>query len=98
MAPEQTAGRDVDRRADLYSLTVVFYEMVAGCLPREFGAGAADDLPAALLEPIRRGLVTDPAMRVQSAEAWRAAFTAARTTMALTSPRRRSARVQAAAR
>jgi dienelactone hydrolase len=33
MAPEQTAGLDVDARADVWALGVSFYEMLAGRLP-----------------------------------------------------------------
>jgi len=50
MAPEQGLGKPVDRRADIYSLGVVFYEMVTGRKP--FQA----DTPMAVLYK----QVTDP--------------------------------------
>lgn len=33
MAPEQTAGRDVDARADIYAAGVILFELAAGVLP-----------------------------------------------------------------
>lgn len=49
MPPEQTDGREADARADLYSLGVVFYQMLTGRLPFESKPG---EHPAELIERI----------------------------------------------
>jgi serine/threonine protein kinase len=84
MAPEQIAGKPSDHRADLYSLGVVLYQMLAARLPfpgpttEEVYAGHVQEPPPPLGEEqpawiraiVARALEKDPGARYQSADAF----------------------------
>ena len=70
MAPEQiTAPDSAQPSADLYSLSVMFYELLVGVLPRghwQPPSGGRSDVPVAIDRLIERGLANAPRMRPQS--------------------------------
>lgn len=81
MSPEQTRGLEVDHRSDLYSLAVVFYELLCGYKPFESGdtyaigikhiSEAIPPLPVQLVryQPLfDRMLAKDPNQRYQNSD------------------------------
>jgi serine/threonine-protein kinase len=83
MAPEQLRGADVDCRADLYSLCLVLYRVLAGrpafaytrpTRPLPSDPYTIDDLPFDLRRVLRIGLASDPEARFSTAIELQVAF------------------------
>ncbi len=84
MAPEQRLGGAVDQRVDIYSLGVLFYEMLTGQIPR--GAweppSKYSDVDQRVDSVVTRALQNEPAKRYQAAGEVRSAVEGIRDTKA----------------
>jgi hypothetical protein len=90
-APERRSGLTLDRRADVFALATLAYELLTGRPPGRVYIPASrrnPRLPAALDDVLRRGLARDPKERYPSVADFRQALAAA------CRPIRRRARVR----
>ncbi len=81
MAPEVDRGGPVDARADIYAAAVMFYELLAGELPRAGSKALSDarrDVPAAISRAIGRAMSSNPEERFATAAAFCDALLGAR--------------------
>lgn len=81
MAPEQITAPDAAQpSADLYSLSVMFYELLVGVVPQghwQPPSAGRSDVPAAIDDLIQRGLSNNPRQRPQSVAEYAQALNAA---------------------
>ena len=96
VAPEQLQeGATVDGRADLYSLGVMFYQMLTGEIPRgavKPPSGKVAGLDPRLDKVVFKAMDNEPAERYQSATELRHAVDVIRTTPCRPRPRRKLAK------
>ena len=78
IAPEQiTSPESAEQSADLYSLSVMFYELLVDVLPQghwQPPSGGRSDVPKGIDDLIQQGLSNRPRNRPQSVEAYRQAI------------------------
>jgi serine/threonine protein kinase len=88
MAPEQLTAPDAAQAsADLFSLSVIFYEMLVGVVPQSYWqppSGGRADVPIAIDQLIQKGLSPSPRTRQQTVAEYREALEAAVKTRAAT--------------
>lgn len=81
MAPEQLTAPDAAQAsADLFSLSIMFYELLVGVVPQNYWqppSGGRADVPIAIDQLIQKGLSPSPRTRPQSVAEYREALEAA---------------------
>ncbi len=81
MAPEQMTAPDAAQAsADLFSLSVMFYELLVGVVPQNYWqppSGGRADVPVAIDQLIQKGLSPSPRTRYQTVAEYRDALDAA---------------------
>ncbi len=81
MAPEQLTAPDAAQAsADLFSLSIMFYELLVGVVPQNYWqppSGGRGDVPIAIDQLIQKGLSPSPRARPQTVAEYRDALEAA---------------------